>query len=147
MKIRLHLSYDGTDYGGWQRQNAGKPTVQGTLEKALTRLFDSPVTVRGAGRTDAGVHAASQVAHFLAPKPIENYNLVVGINSLTPSSLAVTEAFVAPDDFHALASATKKLINIEYLIHRPQILCAADSVPGCEGRCIWITSTRLRSIC
>lgn len=113
-KVKLQLAYDGSEFGGWQRQKTAMPTVQGVLEKAVSRLFNTNVKVVGAGRTDAGVHALGQVAHFVAPQPIERYNLVHAINSLTPASLSVHQAWEVPDEFHALASCTGKVYR--YLI-------------------------------
>lgn len=107
-KIRIHVSYDGTDFGGWQKQKSGKPTIQGELQKVLSQLFNQFVKVTGSGRTDAGVHAIHQVAHFHAPRNIENYNLLRALNSLTPSGIAVHNIFEAPEDFHARASAMAK---------------------------------------
>lgn len=64
MNIRFMVSYDGTKYDGWQRQGNTDRTIQGKIEAVLSRLFDVPVEIHGSGRTDAGVHARGQVAHF-----------------------------------------------------------------------------------
>ena len=66
-KIRLLLAYDGTNYAGWQRQRQGETTVQATLEDRLQTICGHPVTLHGAGRTDAGVHALAMTAHFHTP--------------------------------------------------------------------------------
>lgn len=118
-KIKLFISYDGTDFAGWQRQKGGQTTIQETLEKALSRLFDEEIKVVGSGRTDAGVHAVGQVAHFLTSKNPDRYRLLQAINSLTPSSIAVKEAWAAPEDFHARASATHKVYR--YFIHNSPV--------------------------
>lgn len=103
------ISYDGTDFGGWQRQKSGKPTIQGTLEGVLTRIFNQPTVICGSGRTDAGVHARAQVAHFLAPwEEVEGRKLLHALNSLTPKGLSVHGLWEAPAHFHAMASVERK---------------------------------------
>ena len=107
-KIKLLVSYDGTDFLGWQRQS-DPATVQGTLEQALSQLYNEPVKVVGSGRTDAGTHAVGQVAHFAAPKILnKEERLLRALNSLLPDSVVVKGAWLAPDDFHALFSARRK---------------------------------------
>ena len=113
MKIKMLISYDGTDFGGWQRQKVGKPTIQGSLENGLTRVFDQPTAVCGSGRTDAGVHARAQVAHFWASKEVEGKKLLYALNSLTPRGMAVHDLWEAPDGFHAMASAERKTYTYE----------------------------------
>ena len=86
-KIKLLLSYDGTEFQGWQRQ-PGTATVQGTVENVLTQIYNEPVKVVGSGRTDAGTHAVGQVAHFVAPKPFKGEDRFVrAINSLLNPTL------------------------------------------------------------
>src|SRR4051812_6535899 len=100
-KIRLLLSYDGTDFQGWQKQ-PGRSTVQGTLEDVLAQIYAEPVKVVASGRTDAGTHAVGQVAHFEAPKVLAREDkLVRGLNALLPPSVVTKRAWLAPDDFHA----------------------------------------------
>lgn len=107
-KIKLLLSYDGTDFQGWQRQ-IGVPSIQATVESVLTQLYSEPVKIKGSGRTDAGTHAIGQVAHFEAPKIFgKEERLIRAINSLLPDSIVAKEAWLAPDDFHALFSARRK---------------------------------------
>ena len=74
-KIKLIVSYDGTDFCGWQKQldhkhGPDKPSIQETIEKAITKIFNEPVKLSASGRTDAGVHAAAQVAHFSTAKKL-----------------------------------------------------------------------------
>ncbi len=108
VKVKMLLSYDGTGFGGWQRQKSGRPTVQGSLEEALHQIFNEFVGICGSGRTDAGVHARGQVAHFVAPRKFEGNKLLYGLNSLTPKEVAVRGLWEVPQDFHAMASAEKK---------------------------------------
>lgn len=120
MKVKLLISYDGTDFGGWQKQRSGKPTVQGTLESALKKLFKRDLKTLGAGRTDAGVHASGQVCHFaIEGEDPTRFNLTRSLNTFTPDTLAVQQAWLAPDDFSALHSATAK--TYKYLIHNSKV--------------------------
>jgi tRNA pseudouridine38-40 synthase len=106
-RYRVTLAYDGTQYLGWQIQPSG-PTIQGELEQCLTQMAGHRVRVVGAGRTDAGVHAHGQVAHFKLDNPIPPDGLLRGLNSLLPEDIRVRESSVAPDDFHARYSARAK---------------------------------------
>ncbi len=130
-RIKLILSYDGTAFMGWQRQNRGQRTVQGELEAALTRLYALPIKITGSGRTDAGVHALHQVAHFDTPQPHRIKNLRRALNSLLPDDICVKSAFWAPPDFHALASALSKTY-----IYR--IWCAPFRSPLLRNRTLWV---------
>lgn len=107
-KIRLTLAYDGSDFSGWQKQKGEVATVQGCLEAALKKIFGEPVRVIGSSRTDAGVHAIHQVAHFKSPRDPKKINLLKALNALTPESVVVREVLAAPDDFHAIASTERK---------------------------------------
>jgi tRNA pseudouridine38-40 synthase len=118
-KVKLLISYDGTEYEGWQRQAEGKITVQETLEVGLSRIFNTRITVTASGRTDGGVHAEAQVVHFKAPKDPTHMKLVRALNSVLPESIAVKKAWIVPDEFHAQKSATKK--TYRYLIHNSPI--------------------------
>ena len=82
-RIRMTVSYDGTDFHGWQVQ-PGLPTVQSLLETVLAEIEGAPVKVAGSGRTDAGVHALAQVAAFTLVNPIPVDNLRKAINRLLP---------------------------------------------------------------
>jgi tRNA pseudouridine38-40 synthase len=115
MKFALRLSYLGKNYCGWQRQshNLEKapelPSIQETIEKALSRMTDAPVTIVGSGRTDSGVHALCQIAHFFSPHDRFSPEIYKkGLNSLLPQDIRVMEVFPVPDDFHAQRSAVKK---------------------------------------
>ncbi len=113
---RVTLAYDGTDFEGWQvqREGAGSRTVQGVLETALARLSgDVRVPVRGAGRTDAGVHALGQVASFDLPRDVEPAALARALNGLLPADVRVLEAARAADGFDARRGAVSKLYRYE----------------------------------
>jgi tRNA pseudouridine38-40 synthase len=110
MRFKLTIEYDGTGIAGWQRQD-DRESVQSLLEKAAEKLADTPCVVTGAGRTDAGVHAVAQVAHFDIPRKMSGYNVMHGMNfHLRPltSQVVVTEAQQVGDDFHARFSAIER---------------------------------------
>lgn len=112
---KLTLSYDGTDFAGWQVQPRER-TVQGSLEQALSRIAGRPVKADGSGRTDAGVHAIAQVASCRLAIPIPPHGLLKALNRLLPASIRVTAAEKAPPGFHARRSAIAK--TYEYRLHR-----------------------------
>ena len=107
-KIKLTIEYDGTNFCGWQSQKNGL-SVQDTIERALGKYFDCEfVRIYAAGRTDNGVHAKGQVAHFTTDKTVNPYKLCLGVNLNLPDSVAVTNAEVVDDDFDARFSAISK---------------------------------------
>ncbi len=104
-RYRLTVEYDGAPFVGWQRQDNG-PSVQGALEEAIFKLCGETVTVTGAGRTDAGVHAYGQVAHFDLVKAFAPDKIRDALNHfLRPAPAAVLDAAVADPEFHARFSA------------------------------------------
>lgn len=110
-RTKLTISYLGGPFHGWQRQ-PDRRTVQGEIERALTAMTGGiESTVVGAGRTDAGVHAAGQVAHLDLPTPIPADGLVRGLNGLLPEEIRVRAAVAVPDAFHARRSALGKLYS------------------------------------
>jgi tRNA pseudouridine38-40 synthase len=110
VRFRLTLAYDGTAFQGWQSQRAGARTVQGELEAALRRLAGGArVAVHGAGRTDAGTHAAGQVAHFDLERPADAAALRRALNAMLPDDVRALELESAPAHFHARRSALSKL--------------------------------------
>jgi tRNA pseudouridine38-40 synthase len=117
-RIRVRLSYEGTDYHGWQVQ-PGLPTIQGTLQAALAEIEGGPVHVEGSGRTDAGVHALAQVAAFDLANPIPNENLRKAMNRLLPRDIRILEATEAAAGFHPRYDAVAK--TYEYRILRADI--------------------------
>jgi tRNA pseudouridine38-40 synthase len=107
-RYRLTLEYDGRSFVGWQRQDNG-PSVQGALEEAIEKFSSMRVTVTGAGRTDAGVHAKGQVAHFDLEKEFAPDKVRDALNHfLRPQPVVVLEAGLAAYDFHARFSATMR---------------------------------------
>lgn len=107
-KIKLTIEYVGTDFCGWQSQINGA-SVQDAVEHALGKYFGCDfVRVYAAGRTDAGVHARGQVAHFVTDRPVNCYKLCLGLNLELPASVAVTSAEVVSDDFDARFGAVSK---------------------------------------
>lgn len=107
MNYRLTLQYDGTDFSGWQAQE-GRRTVQGELMRVLSLLEGEEVTVHGAGRTDAGVHAEAQVASVKLRRELEPRRLAAALNGNLARDLRVTGATVVPEDFHARYDAKGK---------------------------------------
>ncbi len=105
--IKLTLSYDGTEFSGWQVQPDAL-TIQGTLASAIGRLTGEKVLPQGSGRTDAGVHALAQVATFTTGSPIPTENLVIALNDVLPDSIRVFEAVEVPPEFHARKAARGK---------------------------------------
>lgn len=129
MRVRMKISFDGTAYSGWQIQPDEK-TVQGEIEKALSTLFNQPVSVTGSSRTDAGVHALGMVAHADISDRFELADLEYKLNSILPQDIAVREIAEVPDDFHARFSAKGK--RYEYRIifdKRPELRTSAHRIP------------------
>ena len=114
MTVRITVDYIGTAYHGWQKQK-GLDTVQERLENAVKSLTGEEVTVHGSGRTDAGVHAIGQVAHFCLENQSRSYNFVKGLNHFLPPDIRVLEAKTESEGFHARFSAHKK--TYEYLLY------------------------------
>ncbi len=106
--IKLTLEYDGTLYHGWQRQAGGQPTVQQEVEDRLRLLANAPVTLIGAGRTDAGVHATGQVANFRSPSRLTPADFKRALNGLLPPDIVVVAAEEVAENFHARFDARGK---------------------------------------
>ena len=122
-RIRLRIAYDGTDFHGWQVQ-PGLATIQGELERILTDLEGSPVTVHGSGRTDAGVHALGQIAAITLRNPIPVDNLRRAINRLLPESIRILAVDEVPLSFHPRFDARAK--TYLYRIYRDEICSPFD---------------------
>lgn len=128
-RYRLVIEYDGAPFVGWQRQDNG-PSVQGALEEAIFKFSAERVTVHGAGRTDAGVHALGQVAHFDLDKDFTADKVRDALNHfLRPDPVAVVEADLPAPDFHARFSALARH-------YRYRILCRR-SPPIIERGHVW----------
>ena len=110
----LTVAYDGTAYCGWQAQKNG-PSVQETLETALSRLLGTFTRITGASRTDAGVHAQGQRAHFDADTGIPAEKLPFALNTMLPPDVRVTKGLLVPDTLHARFSVEEKTYT--YRIH------------------------------
>jgi tRNA pseudouridine38-40 synthase len=135
-KYALLLSYVGTAYCGWQKQKGsaaeGEPSIQGTIEEALERITGEKLSVVGSGRTDSGVHAVGQVAHFvLKRKEWDPEILKKGLNSLLSREIRVLGAGRVALDFHAQRGAEKK----QYSYYFQQGPCA---LPHLEPYSWWI---------
>ncbi len=117
-RLKLLLEYDGTPYAGWQVQKNGD-TVQARVEGALREVLREEVRIVGSGRTDAGVHARGQVAHFDAASTLPPENIRDGANTFLPPTISIIEVFEAPPDFHARYSAAAKIYR--YLVLRRKV--------------------------
>jgi len=117
-RVRLTLQYDGTAYAGWQVQPRAA-TVQGTLEAALARMAGGPVRVTGSGRTDAGVHALGQVAHFDTALDHADAVWVRALNAQLPKDIVVRAAREVDEAFHARHTAVAKRYRYRVL-NRPE---------------------------
>ena len=107
MRVAIGIEYDGSSYCGWQKQNFGK-TIQEHVEKALTKVADTAVTVVCAGRTDAGVHALGQIAHFDVDVVRESRAWMMGANTYLPSDIRLLWAKSITSEFHARYSAVAR---------------------------------------
>lgn len=112
--FKLTLQYDGTDYVGWQRQATGT-SIQGLIEDALRPIEGGDVTVHGAGRTDAGVHALGQVCSCVLTASIGPGTLPRALNAVLPRDVRVTDAEVMPGGFHARFSSTGKIYEYRFV--------------------------------
>jgi tRNA pseudouridine38-40 synthase len=130
----LTLSYDGTDFHGWQRQPQRR-TVQGVIESTLAKITRNKISIIGAGRTDAGVHALAQVASFKAKLKMEEEELFAALNSVLPDDVRVTSLKKVDANFHPRKMARSKVYKYRvfnspdispfisrYVLHRPSPL-------------------------
>ena len=106
--IKIVLQYDGSRYDGWQKQGNTGQTIQGKLEDVLEKLAGVPVEVRGAGRTDAGVHALGQTADFYIPDPISPSEVKSYLNRYLPEDIRILKAGQAGERFHSRLNAVSK---------------------------------------
>jgi tRNA pseudouridine38-40 synthase len=142
--LKFTLSYDGTRFVGWQRQREGE-SIQGLLEDTLATFEGAPVTVYGAGRTDAGVHALGQVASARVTFRHQASGLARALNAHLPPEIRVESVEDAPADFHARFSARSKTYRYQirnapvaspfdrsYVWHLPERLAIEASGPRCS---------------
>ncbi len=116
-KFKLVIEYDGTAYHGWQRQKSDR-SIQAEIEKALTVMTRQAITLSASGRTDAGVHALGQVAHFTCETAIEQEAFHLGLNSLLPGDIVIKACTTMPDSFHARYDARRKTYRYRILNRR-----------------------------
>ena len=113
-RIRLTIAYDGRSFQGWQSQRGGN-TIQDYIEAAILKVSGEALRITGSGRTDTGVHALGQVAHFDAPKPssmnAEEWNCALNVN--LPPTIRIIRASMVEDDFHARFGAKEKTYRYE----------------------------------
>ena len=132
--INLIIEYDGSNYLGWQIQPKGH-TIQGVIQDRLKRLTGEPLQLIGSGRTDAGVHALGQVAHFKTESRMDANTFQRALNSLLPEDIVIRRAEEVEADFHARRSAKSKIyeyrilnrstppaVDRQYVWHVPQKL-------------------------
>ena len=121
---KITIEYKGSDFAGWQRQ-PDAPTIQQSIEDALYKFCQQKIHVQTAGRTDAGVHALGQVAHFdldYGDRPLDGYELLKAMNyHLLPAPICVIAAEKVDSEFHARFSATNKLYRYR-IVQRPAFL-------------------------
>ncbi len=146
MKLACGIEYDGTDYHGFQRQASEHgPTIQGTLEDAITRISGEMSVVYAAGRTDAGVHASGQVIHFRTNAMLAPRVWMRAMNAVLPASVAVRWAKEVSNDFHARYSARSRSyrytiwndfapspLQARYSYHRSQLLAVDLMDEACQ---------------
>ena len=126
--LKLTLSYDGTDFSGWQVQ-PGAATIQGTLASAIGRVTGEKVLPQASGRTDAGVHALAQVVTFVTESSVPTANFQKALNDILPSSVRVLQVEEVAAEFHARHSAKAK--TYQYRIYRGAVC------PPFQARYVW----------
>lgn len=119
MKYKLTIAYEGTSYGGWQTQK-NSLSIQALIEKALHIVLRQKIFIVGSGRTDAGVHALAQMAHFTYEGPLNLMRLRLSLNALLPLDIRICEIEPVSEDFHARFSARAK--EYHYHLHLDRIL-------------------------
>jgi tRNA pseudouridine38-40 synthase len=114
LRYKIVIAYDGTHYCGWQTQSNG-PSIEAVLEKALVTILRHPIFVCGSGRTDSGVHARGQVAHFDSNAVVNPEKTLFSLNGLLPSDIRVLSLELAEGNFHARYSVKQK--TYQYHLH------------------------------
>lgn len=116
-RVALGLEYDGTNYNGWQIQDDA-PSIQGSLNRSISKVANESVSCVGAGRTDSGVHASGQIIHFDTHADRDPRSWMLGINSHLDTDINVLWAKIVPPDFHARYSATGRIYRY-VILNRP----------------------------
>jgi tRNA pseudouridine38-40 synthase len=123
--IKLLIAYDGSGFAGWQRQGTSgdgadqERTIQGVIEKALEKMHKEPVSLTGSGRTDAGVHAAGQIANFYTNiHRINPARFAPALNGLLPQDVRILEAAETRSDFHARFDASMRTYRYHFITGR-----------------------------
>jgi len=120
-KYKITIEYDGTNFVGWQRQENG-PSIQSSIENAIIKLSSEKITIVGAGRTDAGVHAKGQVAHFEINKDIPLDNIRDGLNQhLRKLPIAILKVEIVDENFNARFSAKLRSYQYRIINRRPPL--------------------------
>ena len=115
MRVLGVCSYKGTNYYGWQKQ-VGFVSVQSTIEEVLSKVYDSPITITGSGRTDAGVHALKQYFHFDTEKEKDLKQLAYALNKMLPEDIKILSFEKVADDFHARYNAKRKIYEYRIVL-------------------------------
>ena len=115
MRVLGVCSYKGTNYYGWQKQ-VGFVSVQSTIEEVLSKVYDSPITITGSGRTDAGVHALRQYFHFDTEKEKDLKQLAYALNKMLPEDIKIISFEKVADDFHARYDAKRKIYEYRIVL-------------------------------
>ena len=123
-RLKITIEFDGTNYAGWQRQD-NVPSIQGEIEKAVHKFCQQKLTVTGASRTDSGVHAQGQIAHFdldYGDRSLRGFDLMKALNAhLRPQPISILHAEEVDEHFHARFSAHEKLYTYR-IINKPSFL-------------------------
>lgn len=106
--IRIKVTYEGTRYQGWQKQETSDNTIQGKLERLLSRMCEEEIAVQGSGRTDAGVHALGQIVNFHTSATMSLQDMLQYMNQYLPEDIAVVEIDEVPERFHSRLNAKGK---------------------------------------
>lgn len=130
MRLKLTIAYDGRPYNGWQSQACGN-TVQDFILRALEEVAKQPVRMQGSGRTDAGVHALGQIAHFDPPPEISMnpFNWVPALNTKLPATIRIMSCEEVAADFHSRFSATGKIYRYD--------ICTDPVLPPLKAGVAW----------
>lgn len=115
MRVRGICSYKGTNYYGWQKQ-VGFVSVQSTIEEVLSKVYDTPITITGSGRTDAGVHALKQYFHYDTVKEKDLKQLCYALNKMLPEDIKILSLEMVEDDFHSRYNAKKKIYEYRIVL-------------------------------